>query len=541
MKEPTEEQIINLGDNEKEPTSNNLTSTNEPVGPTPEELETLPRIADKIPYTIFMVVIAEAAERFTFRSITGPLQNYVQNPLHDDRLPGALGKGQATATAIGYFFQCWCFLMPIVGAVIADCYLGRVKTILLGSITATIGTLILFLTSLPVSLENGAGWPGLLVALIIIGLGAGGIKSNVGPLVADQYTGKKPVVKITADNRRVILDPDVTVQTIYSRYYWLINIGSCAGLIAPWVERKVGFWATFLIPLCIYGCATVVLIFCRNKYIIRPPQGSIAIRAAHALWIGFKKNRTMDHAKPSYLRQQGERIDLPWDDQFVDEIKVALMACRVISLFPIFWLCYGNTVGNLISLAGLMNTMGLPNDFLAGSINPLSILILLPLFERVIYPSLRRINIPFRPISRITFGFVIMSGAIAVAAGLQSLAYNSPPYSVNFLSILPIYVLTALSEITAFLSSMEYAYTKAPRSMKSLVASVNLLLCALGSLLGLAISPTSKKPQILVQFACLSGIMFLAAILVYVLFSKYNKVDEKMNQIEREADSDREG
>lgn len=88
-------------------------------------------------------------------------------------------------------------------------------------------------------------------------------------------------------------------------------------------------------------------------------------------------------------------------------------------------------MGNLISLAGLMNTMGLPNDFLAGSINPLSILILLPLFERVIYPSLRRVNIPFRPISRITFGFVIMSGAIAVAAGLQSLAYNSPPYSVS--------------------------------------------------------------------------------------------------------------
>ncbi|KAB8217124.1 POT family-domain-containing protein [Aspergillus novoparasiticus] len=478
MKEPTEEQIIHPGDNEKEPTSNHLTSTNEPVGPTREELETLPRIADKIPYTIFMVVIAEAAERFTFRSITGPLQNYVQNPLHDDRLPGALGKGQATATAIGYFFQCWCFLMPILGAVIADCYLGRVKTILLGSITATIGTLILFLTSLPVSLENGAGWPGLLVALIIIGLGAGGIKSNVGPLVADQYTGKKPVVKITADNRRVILDPDVTVQTIYSRYYWLINIGSCAGLVAP--------------------------------VFIRPPQGSIAIRAAHALWIGFKKNRTMDHAKPSYLRQQGERIDLPWDDQFVDEIKVALMACRVI---------------------GKSHQFGRAHEYNGAPER---------LLERVIYPSLRRINIPFRPISRITFGFVIMSGAIAVAAGLQSLAYNSPPYSVNFLSILPIYVLTALSEITAFLSSMEYAYTKAPRSMKSLVASVNLLLCALGSLLGLAISPTSKKPQILVQFACLSGIMFLAAILVYVLFSKYNKVDEKMNQIEREADSDRE-
>lgn len=30
---------------------------------------------------------------------------------------------------------------------------------------------------------------------------------------------------------------------------------------------------------------------------------------------------------------------------------------------PFFWLCYGNTVGNVISLAGEMKTLGLPNDF----------------------------------------------------------------------------------------------------------------------------------------------------------------------------------
>jgi proton-dependent oligopeptide transporter, POT family len=109
---------------------------------------------------------------------------------------------------------------------------------------------------------------------------------------------------------------------------------------------------------------------------------------------------------------------------------------------------------------------------------------------------------------------------------------------VNFFSILPIYVLTALAEILAFLSSMEYAYTKAPRSMKSLVASINLLLCAVGSALGLAISPTSTNPQVLAQFACLSEIMFVVAIVFYVLFSKYNKEEEKMNRVEREAGDD---
>jgi len=76
---------------------------------------------------------------------------------------------------------------------------------------------------------------------------AGGIKSNVGPLVAEQYASKKAYVNTSSDGRRVIIDPDITVQTIFSRYYWffqktpqsakltlarVMNIGSCSGLIA---------------------------------------------------------------------------------------------------------------------------------------------------------------------------------------------------------------------------------------------------------------------------------------------------------------------
>lgn len=49
-----------------------------------------------------------------------------------------------------------------------------------------VGVIILFITSLPVSIEHGAALPGLIVAMIIIGLGTGGIKSNVGPLIAEQ-------------------------------------------------------------------------------------------------------------------------------------------------------------------------------------------------------------------------------------------------------------------------------------------------------------------------------------------------------------------
>jgi POT family proton-dependent oligopeptide transporter len=51
---------------------------------------------------------------------------------------------------------------------------------------------------------------------------AGGIKSNVGPLVAEQYVNKKARVSVDSDGRRVIIDPDITVQTIFSRYYWSV-------------------------------------------------------------------------------------------------------------------------------------------------------------------------------------------------------------------------------------------------------------------------------------------------------------------------------
>jgi POT family proton-dependent oligopeptide transporter len=72
---------------------------------------------------------------------------------------------------------------PILGAIIADQYLGKYKTILMFCFVYILGLLILLLTSLPVSLEHGAGLGGFIVSIIVIGLGTGGIKSNVAPLV----------------------------------------------------------------------------------------------------------------------------------------------------------------------------------------------------------------------------------------------------------------------------------------------------------------------------------------------------------------------
>lgn len=154
------------------------------ISPQSAALLGLPRVADSLPRGAFLVAIVELCERFAYYGLAGPFQNYIANSYQDaSGLPGALGLGQSKATALTSFFQFWCYLTPVLGAIVADQYLGKYATIKWFSVMYMIGIVILFVTSLPWSLERGTALPGLVVAMVIIGLGTGGIKSNVSPLM----------------------------------------------------------------------------------------------------------------------------------------------------------------------------------------------------------------------------------------------------------------------------------------------------------------------------------------------------------------------
>jgi POT family proton-dependent oligopeptide transporter len=130
-------------------------------------------------------------------------------------LPGALGKGQAVATALGNFFKFWAYASTIIGAVVADQYLGKFKAILAASTVYIIGLVILVATSTPSAIQTGAGYGGLIAAMITIGLGTGGIKANVTPMCAEQYQNARPVLKTLESGEKVIVDPELTVQRLF--------------------------------------------------------------------------------------------------------------------------------------------------------------------------------------------------------------------------------------------------------------------------------------------------------------------------------------
>lgn len=194
---------------------------------------------------------------------------------------------------------------------------------------------------------------------------------------------------------------------------------------------------------------------------------------------------------------------------------------------------------NTISQAGQMQTHSIPNDMLP-NINSFTVIVFLPLTTQLLYPFLRRRKIEFPPLARISLGFLLESLGMAWAAVVQYWIYHSGPCyfhpracseslngalpnGVNVALQIPIYFLEGIGEIFASPAGWEYAFTIAPKSMKSVLQAIFAMTAAGGSVFSLALSPTYKDPNLLGMYAGLAGAMFVTALLVIILFVLRNK------------------
>jgi POT family proton-dependent oligopeptide transporter len=80
----------------------------------------------------------------------------------------------------------------------------------------------------------------------------------------------------------------------------------------------------------------------------------------------------------------------------------------------------------------MMELHGLPNDVIS-NIDPLALIVLIPFFDMVLYPLLRKFKINFTPIKRITAGFFCGFLAMVWATVLQLYIYRMSPcgYDAN--------------------------------------------------------------------------------------------------------------
>ncbi|KAJ7124152.1 peptide transporter PTR2A [Mycena epipterygia] len=542
------------------------------IFPTEEERATLRRVSDTIPWNAYLIAMVEAAERFSFYGSQVVFTNFIQHALPPgshtgaggpNGQSGALGKGQQTSTGIGTFYQFWCYITPILGAYIADVHLGRYNTVIVAVGIALIGHIILIVSAVPGVIEDSNKALGVfLLAQIVMGFGTGLFKANISPLVAEQYRRTKLFVVTTNKGERVIVDPTVTVARVYMYFYLFINIGALVGQITmAYSEKYVGFWLAYTLPTVVFLFCPLVLIAGRNRYIRSPPTGSVVALffkafgfAAKGRWsvnpVATYKNLTApdfwEAAKPSNVA--GPRPGwMTFDDQWVDELSRGIKACWVFLWFPIYWLTYNQLNNNLVSQAATMETHGLPNDVLS-NLDPLALIILIPICDQVIYPAMLRWGWNFTALKKICAGFLTGAAAMVWAAVLQHYIYKSNPCgeaaatcvdSAGNALVSPLnvwiqtgaYVLIAISEIFASITGLEYAFTKAPKNMRSLVMSIFLFMSAISSALGEAFVSLSTDPLLVWNYGSMAVLAFVAGVLFWLSCRKVDAREDELNNL----------
>jgi POT family proton-dependent oligopeptide transporter len=192
------------------------------------------------------------------------------------------------------------------------------------------------------------------------------------------------------------------------------------------------------VPGVLMAIATVMFWMGRNKFVHIPPAG-----------LGFFR------------------------EAFSREGVIAI--CKLIPLFTIiavFWSLYDQTGSSWILQAEQMDLSFLGVRWLESqvqAVNPILILVFIPLFTFVIYPALNRV-FPLTPLRKIGLGLVLMTLSFWLVTVTQEWIDAGQRPSIGW-QILAYFVITA-SEILVSIVGLEFAYTQAPKTMKSMVMSL---------------------------------------------------------------------
>ena len=213
---------------------------------TPIETDTMP---PGIPY----IIGNEAAERFSFYGMRTILVVFMVQYLHlmDGRGGHAMSDNQAVENF--HQFASWVYFTPLIGALIADVFFGKYRTILWLSIVYCLGHAALACMG---SYGDSPRW--LFAGLLLICIGSGGIKPCVSAHVGDQFWKK---------NHHLI-------TRIYNWFYFSINFGSFfSTLLTPWLLKHWGPHWAFGVPGVLMAIATFMFWLGRNRFVHIPASG----------------------------------------------------------------------------------------------------------------------------------------------------------------------------------------------------------------------------------------------------------------------------
>ena len=150
-------------------------------------------------------------------------------------------------------------------------------------------------------------------------------------------------------------------------------------------------------------------------------------------------------------------------------------------------------------------------------LNPMFVMIVIPLLNFAVYAPLRRKGIEVKPLQKMTVGMFLAAAAFAAAAILQQAIQTAGPGQVHALWQIVQYFVMTVSEVLVSITGLEFAYTQAPRAMKSTIMGFWLLCVTFGNLIVAFLAPLQKTYELSEFFWLFAGLMAGAAVIFAVL------------------------
>ncbi|MFN7130512.1 MAG: POT family MFS transporter [Myxococcales bacterium] len=498
-----------------------------------------------VPY----IIGNEACERFSFYGMKAILFVYMAS------LFQTLGMSEANAKALAtervHLFIAGVYAFPMIGALVADRLLGKYRTILYLSLVYCAGHAAL-------AIFEGQEL-GLYLGLGLIAVGSGGIKPCVSANVGDQFT---------AANGHL-------VKRVFQWFYFIINFGSFfSTLLTPWLYDRFGPSVAFGIPGVLMGIATLVFWLGRDKFVKIPPKpggklglldaaASIALfmvpgslfftaaaplavklgvaAASGALWLVLFKARKSIAEDTGFLstmvyavthqkdRKPGEGFfDVArarYGDEAAEGPPAVLRIIGVFAMVSVFWALFDQHSSSWINQAQQLDLQVGPLSLKASQIaalNPMMVMLIIFGLNFGLYPMLEKRGISPTPLQKMTTGMFLAAASFAIVALLQmridAAAASGEKLTVLW-QVLPYFVIT-VAEVLVSATGLEFAYTQAPRSMKSTIMGFWLLSVTVGNLL-VAFLAGFKDLSLANFFWVFAGLMALAAGIFAVVAFKY--------------------
>ncbi|XP_006832125.1 PREDICTED: solute carrier family 15 member 1 [Chrysochloris asiatica] len=367
------------------------------------------------PLSIFFIVINEFCERFSYYGMRALLILYFRR---------FIGWDDNLSTAIYHTFVALCYLTPILGALIADSWLGKFKTIVSLSIVYTIGQAVTAVSSIhDLTDANKDGTPDnisvhvalSMIGLLLIALGTGGIKPCVSAFGGDQFEEGQEKQR----NR------------FFSIFYLAINAGSLLSTIITPILRvqlcgihtkQPCYPLAFGVPAALMAVSLIVFVIGSGMYKKFKPQGNIMAKVVKC--VGFAiKNRFRHRSKEFPKREHWlDWAKEKYDERLIAQIKMVTKVMFLYIPLPMFWALFDQQGSRwtlqATAMSGKMGAIEIQPDQMQ-TVNAILIVIMVPIVDAVVYPLIAKCGFNFSSLKKMTVGMFLASMAFVVAAIVQ--------------------------------------------------------------------------------------------------------------------------